>query len=56
MKIKQSINPPLLIGKLAIADDGSKSYVVLGFYLDPNGCLKTYNHNQESFIDLTQYN
>jgi len=35
---------------------GSKSYIVRGWYLDANGCPKTYgNGYEESFTDETQY-
>jgi hypothetical protein len=32
-----------------------KSYIVLGSYLDANGCMKTYSHTQDSFILDTTY-
>ncbi len=41
------------------ADDGNRSYDVLGWYCDPSGCLKTYgdgfSFESESFISDTSY-
>ena len=35
---------------------GWKTYIVRGWYLDANGCPKTYGEGyQESFTDETQY-
>jgi hypothetical protein len=35
---------------------GWKTYIVRGWYLDANGCPKTYgNGYEESFTDETQY-
>ena len=35
---------------------GLKTYLVKGWFLDPNGCLKTHGDNyDESFLDDTQY-
>ncbi len=35
--------------------DSVKWYYVVGWYMDSNGCSKTYSYNQESFIDETFY-
>lgn len=44
-----------LIGKIAYSNN-RKTYIVRGWYLDSNGCLKTYGEKyNESFVDLTKY-
>jgi hypothetical protein len=47
------------IGQIAsfqTAIGSQKTYVVKGWYLDANGCLKTYgNGYEESFVSDTNY-
>jgi hypothetical protein len=42
------------VGLIAIPPLG-KCYIVIGSYLDANGCMKTYSYNQDSFILETKY-
>jgi hypothetical protein len=48
-----------VIGKIAHTVDitlGYRSYVVCGWFLDSNGCIKTYGKGYlESFYDNTYY-
>ena len=43
-----------LVGR--VARYGALSYLVRGWFMDSNGCLKTYGRGyDESFCDLTTY-
>lgn len=53
------IGSTALFGMLALfyrTVGGWKTYIVRGWYLDANGCTKTYGDGyEESFTDETQY-
>jgi hypothetical protein len=39
-----------------VATFGNVTYMVRGWYLDANGCLKTYGEGySESFVEMTTY-
>ena len=54
LKLCEECNGTGLVRRLAISR--GRFYTVIGWYLDSNGCLKTYGTGyQESFMDETKY-